>query len=465
MPAHVFITGPAEPSGTLFVEPDGEVTCQARVRNTGTIVDRFTIEVVGKAASWVEIEPPVLSLFPDEEGEVTLRFSPPRASHVSAGQVPFGVMVTSSEDRRSTVAEAVLEVGAATEVFAELIPRTSRGRRTGRHQLAIDNRGNVPLDIEIASADRDGEMRVRVEPPKLRVEPGAAAFAKVTVKPETGFWRGPAQTKPFGLQVNYGQNEPYPVEGTMLQEAKLPKWLAPVAIAAVASVAALAVMWFGLLRPQIESAARTAVAKEAQGATQAAAKANDQAAAAAKDAGDAATKANEAAKEAEGAKKTAEKMDAKSEKVDEIINNPNVQDVVKGEGGLDGTPFDGRLVVEAAVGDDGNDTLTVPANTILSLTDLVIENSQGDTGTLTLRRGDAILLSVGLENIRLYDLHYVSPIRVDAGQTLTMSVDCVASTAAGSECRAAIDMSGFTNAKPKAKKTLPGQGPQTVEND
>lgn len=461
MPAHVFITGPAEPSGTLFVEPDAEVTCQARVRNTGTIVDRFTIEVVGKAASWVEVEPPVLSLFPDEEGEVTLRFTPPRASHVSAGQVPFGVMVTSSEDHRSTVAEAVLEVGAATEIFAELIPRTSRGRRVGRHQLAIDNRGNVPVDLEIRSADRDGEMRVRVDPPKLRVEPGAAAFAKVTVKPETGFWRGPAQTKPFDLLVDYGQ-EPYPVEGTMLQEARLPRWLLPALLTAVAGVAVLAVAWFGLLRPQINSAAKTAVRQEAKQAQQAAVKANDQAAQAAKDAGDAATKADAAAKQAAASKKTADEMDKKSDKVDEIINNPNVQDVVKGEGGLDGTPFDDRLTVQAAVDDTGTDKLTVPKTTILSITDLVIENSQGDTGTLTLRRGDAILLSVGLENIRLYDLHYVSPIRVDAGQELTMSVRCAATTATGGECNAAIDLAGFTNAKPKPKKNVPGQGEQTA---
>ncbi len=63
---------------SLSVEPGGETRCEIRVRNTGSIVDQYTLEVLGDTATWVHLEPGTLSLFPGDEGVASLAFRPPR---------------------------------------------------------------------------------------------------------------------------------------------------------------------------------------------------------------------------------------------------------------------------------------------------------------------------------------------------------------------------------------------------
>jgi len=110
------------------VEPGGEAALEVRLRNTGTVVDEFTIDVLGDAAAWAAAEPPTISLFPGADGTVRIAFRPPRSASIAAGPLPFGIRTQSREDPEgSTVEEGVVEILAFFEPFAELVPRTSRG--------------------------------------------------------------------------------------------------------------------------------------------------------------------------------------------------------------------------------------------------------------------------------------------------------------------------------------------------
>jgi hypothetical protein len=40
--------------------PGAEATVTATVRNTGTLVDQFTFEILGDAAGWATVDPPTL---------------------------------------------------------------------------------------------------------------------------------------------------------------------------------------------------------------------------------------------------------------------------------------------------------------------------------------------------------------------------------------------------------------------
>src|SRR5262245_21727940 len=89
----------------VSVDPGSEVRVQIRVRNTGQVVDQFTLQVLGAAAEWSSVEPATVSLFPGREEAATVWFRPPRTSAVPAGELPFAVRVTSHEDpedRKST---------------------------------------------------------------------------------------------------------------------------------------------------------------------------------------------------------------------------------------------------------------------------------------------------------------------------------------------------------------------------
>jgi hypothetical protein len=179
----------------VAVEPGSTVTVAIKVRNTGTVVDEFALDVLGDSAGWATLAPPSLNLFPGAEGDANVVFAPPRAASTPSGLVPFGLRARSREDPAgSAVEEGSVTVGAFQEPHAELVPRTSRGSRSSSHDLAVDNRGNARLSAEIEATDADRQLKFDVNPPAVVVEPGMAGFAKVKVSPRSA--SGAASPRP-----------------------------------------------------------------------------------------------------------------------------------------------------------------------------------------------------------------------------------------------------------------------------
>ncbi|MBA2569994.1 MAG: hypothetical protein H0V04_02305, partial [Chloroflexi bacterium] len=240
----------------LTVAPGAEAGVEIRVRNNGTVVDQFTLDVLGDASSWATADPASLSLFPGAEERARITFRPPRSHQITAGPMPFGVRVASREDPQgSVVEEGVLQVEPFAETTAELAPRTSRGSRSAVHDLAVDNRGNTRINAEVTASDPDQVLDFDVRPPGLVIDPGTAAIANVRVRAKQSFLRGQPKTRSFSVLVGSVGQPPVAVDGTLLQEQILPGWL-PRALAAALALAVLAiVLWFMFLRPAIDSAA------------------------------------------------------------------------------------------------------------------------------------------------------------------------------------------------------------------
>jgi hypothetical protein len=187
---------------TVDVEPGRTAVFGMTVRNTGTVVDRFTFEALGTDAPWVTFAPSTLSLFPEASGTVNVVLAPPRDPTVLAGGTVLGIRVASSEDPvGSVVEEATVNIGAFTDITTELIPRVTRGRIMGRAQLAVDNRSNCTYRADLSGSDPQGQLGFSFRPPVVDVEPGMAAFVKVAVKPSRRFWKGPEKTVPFRLAL------------------------------------------------------------------------------------------------------------------------------------------------------------------------------------------------------------------------------------------------------------------------
>src|SRR5262245_44120460 len=77
------------------VGPGDQSSSDVRIRNTGSIVDQFELDVVGEAATWTHVEPATVNLMPGEESTATIVFSPPRSSRVAEGPVAFALRVMS----------------------------------------------------------------------------------------------------------------------------------------------------------------------------------------------------------------------------------------------------------------------------------------------------------------------------------------------------------------------------------
>jgi hypothetical protein len=382
---------------TVAATPGDRATAQVRVRNNGSVVDQFNLEVLGAASAWSTVDPPSLSLFPGAEGSATITFSPPRSPQVPAGHVPFGLKAQSKEDPAgSFVDEGAVDVAPFTEPFVELVPKTSRGSRGATHDLAVDNRGNVGLNATLSAIDADRLLAFELRPPALSAQPGTAAFAKVHVKPLKSFWRGASVTRPFQVQVDVPDGTPISVDGSLLQTSILPPWTVRALVAALALLVAAVVLWLTVLRPAIESTARQQT--------------NDVLAAAgisplpSGGAGGGGTSPSPSG--GGGAGGTSSPGPGGSPSTSPA---PSIPPLAGG-----GTPSDGRLVA-------GGTPLSPPAGMTLYLTDLVFSNpSDTSSGEIRLERSGSSLLVLELKNFRDLDYHFVTPIVVADGQTLSL---------------------------------------------
>jgi hypothetical protein len=222
----------------LAVEPGAQGATSIRVRNTGSIVDRFDIDVVGPAAGWVRVDPPSLSLFPGAEGTASILFAPPRATTPRAGTYPFGVRVRpAANPGGSTVEEGHVTVAPFTVAAAEIAPQTSRGSRRGRHEVVVSNRGNAPVEVVVTAVDPDRRLGLAVNPARAVVAPEGTASFGVDVRVDDPFPFGSARPRPFMVAVEPGRQAPIQLRATLNQRAMLPGWLPPLGGLALAAVA------------------------------------------------------------------------------------------------------------------------------------------------------------------------------------------------------------------------------------
>lgn len=438
----------------LAVQPGSSVSTELRIRNTGDVVDQFAFQPLGDAASWITVDPPTVRLFPASDQVVTVTIAPPRVAASKAGLASWAIKAIPAEDPGgAAVAEGTVDVAAFYEIGAELQPVTGRGRLAGRFELAVDNRGNMPVPVRLAATDTEQTLGFEFNPIQIDTQPGSAHFAKVKVLPAKRMWRGQPKNSPFQIvvepQVRLDPESgadapavvPIVVAGNFLQEPIIPKWLLKAVLIALAVLLALFILWKTLLKPSVESAAREIAIEEVSAVEEqvaALAPAVEEAAQQAEQAQEDAAQAGEDAAQAEEAAAEAGGGGGGGGGLINVLNETSA-------------PSNFRLEVTAAAGAPGAPTLgttsgiTNPENTTFALTDLILQNPGGDVGRIRVKLNGATILESAMENFRDLDFHFVSPYVVQPGEAISVEIDCAAEQIiAGDPCAAAVSFSGFT---------------------
>lgn len=377
---------------SLTVVPGAEASLEVRVHNNGSVVDEFRLEVVGDASAWATVTPPSLNLFPGSDGTARVTFKPPQSAEVTAGVVPFGVSVASKQDPSgSATEEGSVDVQPYVVVGLDVVPRTSRGRRRMGHEVAVDNHGNAPVTVTVAANDPDQHLAFEVDPPSMTVGAGEAVFAKLRVRTVTKHPTGPPITRPFQVVAESPDGQPYAVAQAMaVQDPIRPRWLKKALLWALVGLVAAGVLWAALLKPTVESAAREAVAEDETPVT--------------------------IGPGGGGGSGESSGSGSGSDSDSDDSTDTGDSGVALGSG----RPIDGRLFLTAS----GTTDFTVPDGQVLQLTDIVLQNPGGNTGSLRIQRGDTPLLVVELANFRDLDYHFVAPIVFTGGQKLVLAADC-----------------------------------------
>lgn len=427
-----------------IVEPGATATVGVTVHNGGHQVEAYQLRVVGEPAGWATVEPSELNVYPGEEQRALLVLAPPRTSSVPAGVHPFGVQVTGTDQQDDVaVPEGRVEVLPFADVSIELTPRTSHGRGRARHEPAVDNRGNAPVPLAVAGDDPDEAVVVTAQPGEVTVPPGGAAFVRIRVRPARRRWTGPPVTRPFRVAAR-SRSEALAVDGAMLQEAVLPRWLGKAVAAALAVALLLTVAWLALLRPVVRTAAQAAVQEPVaavRATAERATKDADDAKSTAGIAGRAAARAGTAANNAAADTKTLGNTLVEKR----ILKRSDVKQGSPGDPVADpGRSISKRLENEVAVTETDRALFTVPAQQVMSITDVFFENPQGDIGTVRVLIGDEVLFVKSLANFRDLDDHFVTPIALAAEKTVTFETACgkAGPAAPGGRCRTALVLVG-----------------------
>jgi len=203
---------------TLRVVPGRTATLSVDVVNLGSVVDRFTCQVVGIPADWWSVIPDSFELFPETNGRVasggptsgrfTVTIHPPRSPEALAREWPIGAMVTSEHTGQRQVEEATLNVEGFGAVTASLSPAVSNARRQGRHVVRLSNLGNRRDVIGLHAKDPEDLLEVSFRGSSIELEAGEAASVSLEVKSREGNLVGPVRSRPFSVEAQPSSDAP-----------------------------------------------------------------------------------------------------------------------------------------------------------------------------------------------------------------------------------------------------------------
>ncbi|WP_159604860.1 COG1470 family protein [Agromyces humi] len=430
------------------VDPGTPVSFTLTVLNDTLLVESFELAPVGQVAAWATVEPSTLTIYPGKSETATVTVLAPRSPESMIGEVALGVRARAVEQPDAmAVAETELTVLPFAQTEAELTPRIARGRGRHRVRVAVDNRGNTQLIASIAATSSD-RLGLSTPSPEVAVDPGHTEFVDIDLRPVAWVWRGDPVTHQYSVSVvpeapppatdaawaaalgtgagtpgtatataiaTATEVEPIVLPGSYVQERVFPKWLWKLLLALLLLLLLLLALWFLLLKPAIESAARNAVEEPL-------AQANDKSDAAAQQADSAAEKANQA-------------LEAVGETPAPVVpvSTTTSSDV----------DLRFELVDPAGGAADESDRWEVPPNSVLRITDILVSNPFGDAGTITLENQDVLapIFTSGLENFRDLDFHFVTPVQLGDGDQLFASMTCAAASGAGpnpGQCTASV---------------------------
>ncbi len=238
----------------LTVEPGGQGRTLVTVRNLGTIVEGFTLQVLGEGvADWAEVTPPEVQVYPEQEATAVVVFSPPEGSTTRSGNFPFAVRAESVVNpETSAVAEGDLEIGRVFGLQAKITPVTSSGRWRGKHFIELTNWGNAPVRLKLTASDPDQKVAFLIGPEVLDLPLGVTGHARLNVRTLSPFLRGAQVRLPFQVvaepdppEVQTGPPSMIPnprratLDGAFVQRPILSKLTVAVAVLAVALIAGL----------------------------------------------------------------------------------------------------------------------------------------------------------------------------------------------------------------------------------
>lgn len=164
--------------------PGDSTDIEVTIQNASSVVEHFATTIVGlPRADQFACEPDVVKLRPKENGTFRVRITIPEHAGPVAGRYTLGVLVSSPYQREvSRCEELVLDVHPVPAMVTTAQPEVASGGAVGHFALTVANQGNTPLAVTLAGGDPENRVGFEFEPRELRLAPGMAGNAQLTVR-------------------------------------------------------------------------------------------------------------------------------------------------------------------------------------------------------------------------------------------------------------------------------------------
>ena len=372
--------------GDVEVAPGTVVVLQLTVANLADTTDSFVITPAGLAAAWTTITPSTVTLFGGTQQEIEVRVAPPLLPSTGAGPTSLSVRIVpqSDPDEVRTV-DTVLDVTSVVDRRLDMLQPAQRGRYGALYEIMLENRGNSQASCRMYLIDPTGRLEADFDPPTAGCEPGVSTLVRARVKATGMQWERRPRTIPFRIDATETGCPTTTATATFVQSPVVPERILGRLVGAAVGLVLLGLAWVAVVRPVVRDAAA------------------------------------DAARDAVRGVQTTGSTVPGDEPADPDTSTPVVIAPTEDEGTIINIP----LSVASAVGVAASADYEVPAGKRLQVTDIVVQNPNGDQGVLVVQRDGETLYTFRLDNI-LGDtgVSLVTPIELRAGQQLIVTVTC-----------------------------------------
>ena len=392
----------------VSMHPGDSTPLSLTVENISDRTESFTITPAGLTAGWTTVSRPNITLFAGSRDVVEVAVRPPAISSTTAGPTSVAVRVvprTTPDD--AVVAELIVTVQAFDDRRITTLQPVQRSRRRATFEFMVENHGNNLANCRLHLVDASNRVDGSFDPPAVGVAAGSASLARLHVRAQHRLLRRYQRQLDFEIEATEPEHAPAVGRATLIQSATLSGRSAWRTLGVAAAMAALAVAWFSIVRPELRDAADRAVDDRI-----------------------AQLDATTTPDTAPAAAVTVPAGQAQQSSV-----------VVADEG----APVSYRIAVDVGISQERSESVSVPPDSRLRLTDVVLQNPNGDLGTAQLLRNGELLYEWDLGSMNTANEFQprISPLPFEPGDNIVLAVECdVAGQPAGTGCEVAVLLGG-----------------------
>lgn len=170
-------------AGSTLVDlaPGSSTAVDLDIINTGQVIDGVTARVIGLPEQQVTTQPPVLALFPEATGRLTVNMGVPAA--FPAGRHPVTVEVRSRQDGTGPeYLDLDLIVPTRPGFGLSVRPKIVRAHRTARFVVMVANSGNTRLEVGLSASDPEKIVAATITPERVALDAGHSCEVLVEVR-------------------------------------------------------------------------------------------------------------------------------------------------------------------------------------------------------------------------------------------------------------------------------------------